>query len=661
MNINRKSVMRKVLAVSLAAAMLVGTGFTAVGSYIGTSGISVSAVTYDTYGDFEYQVRDDNTVVIAGYTGNGGNVTIPSKIDGKSVTYIGRNVFSGCKSLTSVTIPSSVTTIGVDAFSGCTGLTSITIPNSVTSIGYGAFSSCTGLTSVTIPNSVTSIGGYAFSGCTGLTSITIPNGVTLIDYHAFSGCTGLTSVTIPASVTSIDYGVFSDCTNLTSINVSKNNSAYSSQDGVLFNKDKTSLISYPGGKKGSYIIPDGVTSISGAFEHCVGLTSITIPNSVTEISFCEFEYCTGLTSVTIPDSVTEIGERAFSDCCSLENVNIPNSVTCIGKAAFRDCTSLTDITIPDSVTRIELYAFLGCTGLKKITIPNSVTEIEAMIFCGCSSLESVTIPGTVSGIYSCTFEGCSSLKSIVIGDGVKELTGNPFPGCTSLTSIVIPESVTEITYDNVFEDSNVTIYGKKGSYAEKYANQYHIPFVSGYSNISYLSEDEIVLGDTVTVNAESYGGNGDCTYAVLYKKKSDTKWTVKQNYSTNKTIAVKPAKATDYDICVKVKDSAGNIVKKFFDVKVNAKLANTSTISATTIKKGDTVTLKGSATGGLGSYTYAVLYKKKSETKWTVRQGYKANDEILVRPYTNTDYDICIKVQDEQGTIAKKFFSVKVQ
>ena len=106
--------------------------------------------------------------------------------------------------------------------------------------------------------------------------------------------------------------------------------------------------------------------------------------------------------------------------------------------------------------------------------------------------------------------------------------------------------------------------------------------------------------------------------------------------------------------------STGKIVKKFFEVKVNAKLKNTSTISATTIKKGNTVTLNGSATGGMGGYTYAFLYKKKAETKWTTRQGYKDNSEILVRPYTNTDYDICIKVKDKDGTIAKKYFTVTV-
>ena len=292
------------------------------------------------------------------------------------------------------------------------------------------------------------------------------------------------------------------------------------------------------------------------------------------------------------------------------------SVTKIDNGAFENCTGLTSITIPDSVTEIDGYAFRGCTGLTSINIPDSVAEIGMEAFSDCTGLTSITIPDSVTSIDRGAFENCTGL----------------------------------------------TIYGVKGSYAETYANENDIPFVSvnGYTNLSTISADKITLGKTVTVNAKAILGKGDYTYAVLYKKKADTKWTVKQNYSTNDTITIKPAKATDYDVCVKVKDSTGKIVKKFFEVKVNAKLKNTSTISATTIKKGETVTLSGSATGGTGNYTYAALYKKKSETKWTVRQGYKANSEILVRPYTNTDYDICVKIQDEEGTIAKKYFTVTV-
>ena len=302
-------------------------GSTAFKGCTGLTGItipdSVTAINYDAFlgctGLTGVTIPDSVTKidesVFSGCTGLTG-IAIPD-----SVTEISRGAFYGCTGLTSVTIPDKVTMIGNYAFSGCTGLTSVTIPNSVTTIAAEAFKNCIGLTTITIPDSVTTIGGSAFSGCTGLTEITIPGNVTVIYSSAFSGCTGLTEITIPNSVTEIGPGPFSGCTSLKKIHVEKGNSAYCSIDGVLYNKARTILVSFPGGDAGNYSIPDSVTTIGdSAFSCHTGLTGITIPDSVTTIGNGAFQGCTGLTSVTVPDSVTRIGRNAFEGCTALKKI-----------------------------------------------------------------------------------------------------------------------------------------------------------------------------------------------------------------------------------------------------------------------------------------------------------------------------------------------------
>ena len=349
--------------------------------------------------------------------------------------------YSSRSSIKSVTIGNGVTSIGGRAFYGCSSLKSVTIPNSVTSIGDYAFSSCGSLTGITIPNSVTSIGNYAFVGCGSLKSVTIPHGVTSIGGRAFYGCSSLTSVTIPDSVTSIDNSFFG-CVSLKSFTVSESNSAYSSKDGVLFNKNKTKLVAYPAGKTNtSYTIPDSVTSIGySAFYGCSSLTSVTIPDSVTSIGSEVFYGCSSLTSVTIPDSVTSIGYDAFSGCSSLTSVTIPDSVTSIVGGAFSGCSSLTSVTIPDSVTSIGGAAFYGCSSLTSVTIGNGVTSIGDNAFYGCSSLTSVTIGSGVTTIGNYAFYGCSSLTSVTIGNGVTSIGDNAFRGCSKLKDIAFAGS-----------------------------------------------------------------------------------------------------------------------------------------------------------------------------------------------------------------------------
>lgn len=176
--------------------------------------------------------------------------------------------------------------------------------------------------------------------------------------NVFDNCTSLTGVTIPNSVTNIGWDIFNDCKNLNSITASKQNSAYSSVNGVLFNHDQTTLIRYPRGKAGSYTIPDSVTTIDD----------------------CAFFKCTRLTSVKIPDHVKIIGPYAFNRCTGLTSVTIPNRVTSIDLYAFYGCKGLTTITFPKSITFIGLQAFAACTRLKSVVFEGNAPRIDMDIF-----------------------------------------------------------------------------------------------------------------------------------------------------------------------------------------------------------------------------------------------------------------------------------------
>ena len=222
---------------------------------------------------------------------------------------------------------------------------SVLMENGVTGIGNFAFFECISLTSMTIPDSVTCIGNCAFKDCSSLASVTIPDSVASIGVYAFCGCTSLKSVTIPDSVTSIGGYAFGFCTSLTGIWVDGGSSHYfSDASGVLFNKDKTVLAQCPGAFSGSYVIPDGVTSINdAAFVNCTSLTSVTIPDGVTNIGYEVFAGCTSLANMVLPNGVTRIGAEAFEWCTSMKNITIPDGVMSIGYDAFLNCKSLTNV------------------------------------------------------------------------------------------------------------------------------------------------------------------------------------------------------------------------------------------------------------------------------------------------------------------------------
>ena len=363
------------------------------------------------------------------------------------------------KAIKTVKIQNGVTSIGDYAFDNCTSLTSIEIPSGVTSIRDHAFDNCTSLTSIEIPSGVTSIGNSAFKNCTSLASIEIPSSVTSIGNEAFAYCTNLTSIEIPSGVTSIENYAFSNCTSLNSINVDKDNQSYSSEDGILFDKEKKKLITYPAGKKEKeYNIPSSVTSIgAGTFYGCRSLTRIEIPSSVTSIECLAFYGCTSLTSIEIPSSVTRIAAQVFYGCTSLTSIEIPSSVTSIGMWAFYNCTSLTSIEIPSSVASIGIYAFSRCVSLNSINVDKSNQEYssedgilfdkdkkELICYPAEKKEKEYNIPSSVTSIGTYAFGNCTNLTRIEIPSSVTSIGGGAFDNCTSLTRIEIPSSVTSI-------------------------------------------------------------------------------------------------------------------------------------------------------------------------------------------------------------------------
>ena len=586
----------------------------------------------ETYGDFQYSVLDDGMVEITKYIGSAEKVDIPEKIDGKSVT-----------------------SIGDEAFIFCRNLTSITIPNSATEIGYGAFEWCENLTSITIPESVTNIGHYAFGHCTSLKNITIPGSVTSIDSWAFSGCTSLTE-----------------------IKVATKNANYVSVNGVLYNKNKTTIMLYPAGKKDkTYNIIDGVTNIEWeAFAYCTNLTSVTIPNSVTNIGDDAFFGCTSLTDITIPHSVTSIGSDPFGDCENLAEIkvvsdnsnyvsvsgvlynkdktliicypagkkdktyNIIDGVTSIDRGTFGGCESLTSVTIPDSVTSIGHSAFNGCTNLTYMIIPDSVTSIGYWVFMGCTNLKRITIPGSLSSIGRMDFYYCTSLTNVTIPDGITEIEDLAFYSCTSLTSITIPASVKTVGkeafgyYYDEYDDSvkkidNFKIYCYPGTAGEQYAkdnglayellDQPTIANVTGFK-VKSLTSTNVTLQWNKNANASGYE----------IEQYKDGKWTnvakITGNATTSYTVKGLAAGTAGYKFRMRaVKDSVYSDYTSALTVNTNPYGVGgfkTKSISSTSI------TLqwnKGTTASGYQLQQY-------KDGKWvTIYTGTKA---------TNTSYTV---------------------
>lgn len=430
-----------------------------------------------------------------------GEVTIPV-----GVTSIGENAFANREGVTAVTIPAWFTSIGKNAFAGATNLTTVTIEGGKfedLTIGEYAFAGCKSLTTLTVNGgssmddgaliigayafannaklttpaiaenaNLTTIGAYAFSGCSSISEVVIQKTTTTIGERAyaqgtdiskvifaenganvefgsfvFEGCQKLSSITIPSTITTFDGSVFAGCNNISAIIVDEDNPALSSYDGVLYDKNATTILYYPRAKAVDMTaLPATVTKIGSAtFQSNASITDLVIPARITEIGEKAFENCVNLTSVTFEGTAdVVIGKSAFANCVKLATVTLPAGLTNIGERAFY-LTAIATITIPERVTSIDAFAFAS-TNLTAITIPNSVATIAEGAFSNCAKLNTVTFAengtsnlqlGTLEDTVG-VFEGSAAITTVTLPKRVQLIGSRVFYNIQKITTMTIP-------------------------------------------------------------------------------------------------------------------------------------------------------------------------------------------------------------------------------
>ena len=458
-------------------------------------------------------------------------VTLPGTLD-----RIGDYAFEGCTGMSKIVFPEGIKSIGNYAFNSCTSLAEIDLPESLRSIGHDVFAECSSLKSARIPGGIKNVGAYMFQRCTALTDvyleegleeigdtmfmqcsslkqIDIPDSVKKVGSGAFTYCSGLTRIDIPKSVLTIEPNIvqyFSECNNLTRINVDPDNPVYSSEDGVLFSKDKETLICCPPGKSGDYVIPEEV---------CV----------IEELAFSE---CKKLTSVSISDNVQTIGNFAFTGCTGIETITIPGNVFLSWNGVFNGCTSLQEIQLKGTST--DYYTVDGVLFMRRASvdgkeyqnilfcypagkqneyyqIPEGTELISGCGFCGADYLKDIQFPSSLVAIDHDSFRACTGLEEIVLPDGLESIGETAFYQCRSLQKISVPDSVVNIKGTMLFHfcDNLETIICSITSEFYQWAveNGYLSKVQTEYGTVSEGVWEALVI-DGKTCSITRYSGNG---------------------------------------------------------------------------------------------------------------------------------------------------------
>ena len=474
-------------------------------------GVDVTAIGDNAFSGFTtittISFEDGNKVTEIGNNTFKNMKSLSSIVLPTGVTSIGTNAFENT-GISSIVIPNGVTSIPDSCFSNASNLTSVTLGDKVTSIGTSAFAS-TGISSIDIPNGVTSIPDDCFWDASNLTSVTLGDKVTSIGDHAFYS-TALTDIKLPNTLKTIGaFAIFSPKLSTITIPSSVNTiSSYAfDSDMGMFNiylkkiyipsKTAGSISDAPWGAfsavviwKDTIIVKDSSNNDKYAYESStktitkyLGSTSNDIidikkdfQNSglnyeVEIIGESAFQEKTNISSVKIPDTVTQIKSGAFSGCGSATLESLPAQLTEIGSYAFEKCGMITSIKIPDTVTEMDSDAFSNCSSLKSIEIGTGLTSLESEVFEGCSSLEDITIPNNIKEISYSAFYRCSKLKFIRIPNYTKnQISGGPWGASNALViwkgTLLVPENNPKYVYDYDEKSGKGTITKYIGTDAE---------------------------------------------------------------------------------------------------------------------------------------------------------------------------------------------------
>ena len=508
-------VLSKILSVTLAATMLLGTIW---------AGTALAAETR-VEGDYTYTVLDDGTAQITRYSGTASELTVPATLGGADVSSIGFRAFENNDDIKSITFPDTLRTIGESAFYGCDLLETIDFSTGVTEIGKLAFERCLALQAVDIPSNVRSIGEKAFNACPILGTVTLHDGLESMGNRFLAG-TVVTEVYLPSTLVS-GSNAFAEMEMLESVAFGAELTAIPNE--LFRNNGSIRSLTIPNtvttighscmsqmGALESVVIGDSVTEMGNdVLFDCNRLSSVTFGTGLTSLPSSALQSCENLKTVVIPDNITVIGNAAFKDCSRLASVTLGSNVTNLGNYSF-ERTAITEITLPATVTE-GLYPFNECASLKTIhfaegtttlvnglfqktavetvVIPDGVTALPADLFSGCQQLTSVTLPAALKSIGSYAFASCTALETLDIPESVKLIDSYAFSNTPALKTCTFHEGLQTLKY-GIFANSGLTsVYIPKTlSTTDSPFAESHITDVTFADGIAMLT-DNLFRGD----------------------------------------------------------------------------------------------------------------------------------------------------------------------